>query len=268
MKKELSIDNEIFKKIKKHKKVIYVQLNDEKLEEKRKVIVTNKDNNKKIKRKIKKIYSATNLEELKSILNKKEKYILPKNIEDIYSKEDILKNGIVGIEFKRNKKIFRKIFLGIIVVVLLYLLFNFVTNLIEDDKVNKLKDNLEEIKEKEINYVIVEINPKAILEVVNDKVVSKGCLNEDCKTIFNNIDINKTLKETIEAMYNVAKEKGIDVSNGVKVSSSNTKIENKVKELEYVEYTNITTSDEKGYLEQVLDNEELKNETSKEDRRL
>lgn len=132
-------------------------------------------------------------------------------------------------------------------------------------KAIEFKENIQELQKEEVSYMIVEINPKAILEVVNGKVVSKGCLNHDCINIFKDIDItDKDIKSALELMYNTAKEKGIDVKDGVKVSSKSEKIEEYVKEIEYVVYKNIDEEEEKKELEQVIDNETIKNEEKKE----
>lgn len=105
------------------------------------------------------------------------------------------------------------------------------------------------VEEEKVSYVMVEINPKAMLEVVNNKITNMKCLNSDCENILN-IDIKgKTLVDAIELLYETSKDNGIDVSKGVNVSSTNSKIEEKVKDLKYVNYKTITEKEEKDYFE-------------------
>lgn len=105
------------------------------------------------------------------------------------------------------------------------------------------------VEEEKVLYVMVEINPKAMLEVVNNKITNMKCLNSDCENILN-IDIKgKTLVDAIELLYETSKDNGIDVSKGVNVSSTNSKIEEKVKDLKYVNYKTITEKEEKDYFE-------------------
>lgn len=105
------------------------------------------------------------------------------------------------------------------------------------------------VEEEKVSYVMVEINPKALLEVVNNKITNMKCLNSDCENIFN-IDIKgKTLVDVIELLYETSKDNGIDISKGVNVSSTNSKIEEKVKGLKYVNYKMITENEEKEYFE-------------------
>jgi len=163
----------------------------------------------------------------------------------------------------------KKILIGIVLFIVIILVgFLLVVKIDASKSKNNLenfKNNIQEIEEKEVSYVIVEINPKAILEVVNGKVVSKGCMNNDCLTIFKEIDIlNNDIKSALEKMYNTAKEKGINVENGVKVSSSNKKVEDYIKDISYVEYKNITLEEEKEEIKKVLDNNEIKEETKKD----
>ena len=71
---QLNVDSELFKKIKKRKKTIYVLQNEDYLFLKNeKVIITNSETDKKLKRKIIKTYEAKNIEELKKSLKRKSK---------------------------------------------------------------------------------------------------------------------------------------------------------------------------------------------------
>jgi hypothetical protein len=262
---DVKLDSVTFKRCKKRKKTILIQLNQEcfsSLKRKDKVLLINQDKDKKIKRKVKKVYYGKDVDELYSVLKQKKKYIFPKNIEETYKKEDIKQYGLIGIELKHNKKIFRKILLGIVLIIFLVWIYYFSGKLIYNYRNNKLRKNLEKIQQEEISYVIVEINPKVLLEIKNKKVVSKGCLNEDCEEIYKDIDItSKSVEEAIELLYNTAEQKGVDVSKGVKVSSTKEEIEEETKALEYVAYTKITSEEEQEYLSLVLDNEQIKEDT-------
>lgn len=117
------------------------------------------------------------------------------------------------------------------------------------------------VEEEKVSYVMVEINPKAMLEVVNNKITNMQCLNSDCENILT-VDIKgKTLVDAIELLYETSKDNGIDVSKGVSVSSTNSKIEEKVKELKYVNYKTITEKEEKEYFEKnnIKDNNSTNN---------
>jgi hypothetical protein len=262
---DVKLDSATFKRCKKRKKTILIQLNQEcfsSLKRKDAILLINQDKNKKIKRRVKKVYKGNNIEEIYSILKKKGKYCFPKNIEETYKQEDIEQYGLIGIELKHNKKIFRKILLGIALIIFLVWIYYFSGKLINNYRNNKLKKNLEKIQQEEISYAIVEINPKVLLEIKNKKVVSKGCLNEDCEEIYKDIDItSKSVEEAVELLYNTAKQKGVDVSNGVKVSSTKEEIEEETKTLEYVAYTQITSEEEQEYLSLVLDNEQIQEDT-------
>jgi len=266
--KEIILDSESFKKVKNKKKIIYVIPNNEdfsELKSKSKVVVINKNNDKKTKRKIKKIYQAESLEKLKNTLKKKEKYIMPRNIDELYKEEDIVKNGLLGIEFKSRKRVVRKILLVILILSICVLSYFYIDTLINDYKNDRLKNKIQDIQE-EITYVVIEINPKMILEFKDEKVTKIGCLNKDCQTIFNNINIDdKSIKEAVEILYEQAKNSGIDVSKGVKVSSTNEVVQDEIKELDYTVYVEINKEEEKKYLDSVLDNNEIKEQTSKEE---
>jgi len=71
---QLNVDNELFKRIKKRKKIIYVLQNEDYLFLKNeKVIIKNSETDKKLKRKVIKTYEAKNIEELKKSLKRKSK---------------------------------------------------------------------------------------------------------------------------------------------------------------------------------------------------
>lgn len=248
--KQLNVDNEVFKRIKKYKRTIYtIQNKESEFQKKQKIIIVNDENNKKLKRKIVKVYPQDNLVELKTFLKRKEKYLYPKTFEDNVK--------LTAIEFKYNKKIFRKILLGILILVLLFFSCRFISNKIEDIKARKFYNNINKLAKNRTDYVFVEINPSFVLTIKDNKVNDVACLNDDCISIYNDIDIKgKNINDSIDTLYNISEEKGFDISKGVKVKvSNNINIEN--KDYITIEYIDITK--EKELLREVINNEEIKN---------
>lgn len=270
---ELKLEYEDFKKIKKGKKTALILLNSELLKDINngvKVAFINDYNKKHFKRKVKKIVSGetiinvvSNFSNKELGYNKNETQVVEK-IESKFDKKEIEEKGIVGIKIKRKKKLFRKIILFMFLLVLCIYGFFFIKNALNSFKSKKVANQIEEIKKDKISYVVIEINPKIIIELKNDKVINTGCLNNDCVCIFENSNItDKNLKSAIETLYEVAKNNGIDVSNGVFVSSKDN-IENELNGLNYVKYNKIDTKEELNYINQVLDNDEIKKQSSKE----
>jgi len=253
---KLNVTNDVFKKLKKHKKVIYVQNTEDTIFENKSNIMVINDKNKKLKRKVKKVCYFDNIDELKNNYFKKEKYLYYKDLNN--------DNKVVAIEFKYKKRIIRKILLFVLVLVVLFGVFSFVSGLIADYKSDKLKKEINDIQ-KEVSYVVIEINPKMILEIIDGNVSKSGCLNQDCQTIFQGVNvIGKSLNEVANILYNEAKDSGVDVSNGVSISSTNEKLKDEVKDISYVIYKHITNEEEKKYIDNVLDNNEIKEQHTKE----
>jgi len=112
---------------------------------------------------------------------------------------------------------------------------------------------------------ILYLAPDVLELVKNGKVSNMGCLNEDCLTIFKDTNLeNDTLKEAIEKLYTKAKEKNVDVSNGVSVSS-NKEITEEVKKLDYVQYKQVDKHQIKDEIKNVIDNKDIKEEKNKND---
>ena len=155
----------------------------------------------------------------------------------------------------------KKLFLIIVLVVLMPLLslfsYRFISNKIEDIKAEKFYNNISEIAEERTNYVFVEINPSFVLTVKDNKVSDVACLNNDCVSIYNDIDVKgKSINDSIDNLYSISKEKGYDTSDGVKVKTSdNVSIESK----DYITIEYIDATKEKELLNEVKNNEEIKN---------
>ena len=161
---------------------------------------------------------------------------------------------------KRSKNKKRIVIVLIILIILILISLPFISiNLINTKhrkQVIEFKNNMDLIKKEDVSYAVVEINPKTILKIVDNKVVNKRCLNEDCETIFGNIDVlNKSLLEVIELLYNTSKDNGINVTNGVNLSITDDKMKDEIINLGYVIYNFVSTEDIKQYLEE----DEIKN---------
>lgn len=235
MKKNLeiiNIDDETFKRAKKNKLTIYVsEINEvlDRVKEKDKVILKNDTSNKSIVKKIKRISS--------------------KNVEG---------KNLIYVEFKKKKKIIRKILLVLIIILIGLLMYLFSMNLLTKYNNDRLQEKIKRITD-EITYVVIEINPKIILELKDGKVINSGCLNDDCLTVFDNLDLKDiSIKQATEKLYNRAKEKNIDVSNGVSLSSYDSNIEEEVKDLNYVQYKVIDKKQIKEEIKKVINNSEIK----------
>lgn len=157
----------------------------------------------------------------------------------------------------KKKKLFLIIILVFLIPLLSFFGYRFISNKIEDIKAEKFYNNISEIAEERTNYVFVEINPSFVLTVKGSKVSDVACLNDDCVSIYNDIDVKgKNLNDSIDNLYNTSKEKGFDISNGVKVKTSdNVNIESK----DYITIEYIDTTKEKELLNEVKNNEEIKN---------
>lgn len=159
-------------------------------------------------------------------------------------------------ETKKKKHIVRYVLLGILILIVLVVGIFFVKNAIEKSNSKKFNDTINELSKDRTDYVFIEINPSFVLSIKDSKVSDIACLNDDCVSIYNDINVKgKTINESIDVVYNVSKEKGFDTSNGVKVKTTgNIDIDN--KDYVTVEYINETTKNE--LLSNVKNNESIK----------
>ena len=212
----INVSKEAFKKIKKNKKIYYV-IDDTDYNINEKVIINY--NNKKKKRKIKNIYNIND-----NNINNKYLY----NIDN--------PEGSKAITFKHKISIIKFILLFILVIGLFGLYITYGKQFINDMKVSKIQNKIDKIKDEEPTYIVVKINPSLMIELIDNKVNSSYCLNDDCKRIY---DLNEIkgldLDNTIDKLYNTAKDKGINVSNGVNLySNKNIKIDKPYTNVEQV----------------------------------
>lgn len=265
---EVKLNNNEFKKVKKRKQSIIIQKNSDELSDlkkKDKIKIINIDKDKFIYKKVKTINKYKDIKELLENTSKK-KLGYPKK-ENIDNKDLISKYGngeIISIELITSKKIIRKIFLGILVILLFLFIINKVRYFMDDLNMNEIK----KYKEEEVITAIVSINPSIALKIKNDTVIDAVCLNEDCKDLLTkmnynyNDDINnKNINIVIEDFYNGAKNNGYDVSNGITLSSSSN-VEILINDIKNIKYEYITSSE----IEDIIAKEEPsfnKNEISK-----
>lgn len=254
---KIVLDEMTYKVAKKKKNCIYASYENmlEGIKAKDKVLITMGSKKKKVK--VKNTYEANSLEELKTLLNKKAKHLYPTNLED-------KKEKVYAIEFKSSLKLIRKLLFLLLIVIVLLLGITTIKIKVKDYHTKKSLEEINKIKETEISYVFIEINPKVLLELKGDVVINRACLNEDCLTIFDHLEIqNKNLEQAVDILYQKAKEKGMNVTNGVKVSSTNSKIEEKLPKKDYITYHKIDKEEEQKRLTEVLDNQEIVNSDHK-----
>lgn len=159
---------------------------------------------------------------------------------------------------KKNKvkKVLLIILLGIVLLVVSFFGYRFIKNKIDEKNAEKYSEIVSELNKDKISYVFVEINPHLVLTIKDNKVDDIACLNDDCLSIYNNLDVKgKDLDTSIDVIYNAAEEKGFDTSNGIKLSSTDT-ISIKNKDNITIEY--IDTNKEKELLNDVKNNETIK----------
>lgn len=168
----------------------------------------------------------------------------------------------------KSKKIIRGVLIilcVIIIIVVGFIVFNSIKlKNIKNQASNFVKDN-QEILDNEVFYSIVSINPKIVFEIKGELVIDYSCINDDCEEVIKKLEFkNKSLADAIDNFYNETKDLGFDVSNGVTISSSSSKIKSIVKSESYINFETISSSDEQEILKDV-NNDNIKNQTNKKD---
>ena len=167
------------------------------------------------------------------------------------------------------KKVIKIVILIILVLLLLIISSHIIKNTITKIQVNNIKKDLDEISSYKVSYVILEINPKILLEITNDIVTNKTCLNKDCEESLTDLDLNgKNLKVATTTFYEEATSKGFDTSNGVTVSTSDSNFKEEIEELEYVNYNVITKEEENDVLNELNIKEEILNKKNEYNKKL
>ena len=193
---QIKLNDEEFKKLRKNKQSIILRLNDEdnkNINTKDKILLVN--NKKKLKRKIKNLYTYSTIEEVNKNLNNsqlgyKKKDVI--NYDDLlkdYTKEEIKKYGLLGIEVNRKKHIFRKILLGLIIVCIFFFSIKYVNNKLDEIHTKKISGVINEVNKEKISYIFVEINPSLVMAIKDNKVENISCLNDDCMAIYDELNI-------------------------------------------------------------------------------
>lgn len=121
----------------------------------------------------------------------------------------------------KKKKIFLIILSSLFLVVVVLSIYSLVRKLIINKNDTNISSSINELKSSKEDYVFVEINPKLLLVVQDDKISNIYCMNHDCANFYNDIHVkNMKIIDGVNQIYNVAREKGFDTTNGVKIKST------------------------------------------------
>ena len=161
-----------------------------------------------------------------------------------------------------NKKKIKIFMLIIILLIIIFTAFHLINKQIFKINDDKIINKLQELKEEEINYVFLEINPKFVFEVKNDEVISVGCLNDDCMEFYDELNVKgKSLIDAVDYVYNYVKEKKYGINNAKVKTYKNLSY---LSDKSYIEVEVINEEEKEKLLSQVINNEEIKEQTSKE----
>ncbi|MBE6144542.1 MAG: hypothetical protein E7169_03100 [Firmicutes bacterium] len=161
---------------------------------------------------------------------------------------------------KKNSK--KYVFLLIVGIISAIIIFNLINKQLMKINDEKITSKLEELKTEEINYVFLEINPKFVLEVRDNKVISVGCLNDDCIKVYDELNvIGKNLIDSVDYIYNYLKEHKYNVNKAkVKVYKNFSFVSDKKHILVEV----IDKQEGEKLLNEVINNDKIKKQSSKE----
>lgn len=159
---------------------------------------------------------------------------------------------------KGVKKVIKIILLCILICTAIFCAYLFIKRSIDKANTNKISNAVNEVSKERVDYVFIEINPSFVLTIKDDKVSDIACLNDDCLSMYDKIDVKgKNIGESIENIYNLAQENGFDTSKGVKVKITNGNIN--IEEKSYIEVNYINEEEKEELLTNVKNNEEIKN---------
>lgn len=154
---------------------------------------------------------------------------------------------------KKKKKIFLIIILSLIFIGIVLSLYSLIKRGIISKNDSKINTSINELKNDKEDYVFLEINPKLLLAVRNDKVESVNCMNHDCQNFYNDIHVkNLNTVEAINQIYLLAGNKGFDTSHGVKIKST-TYIPVEKYDYDFIEIEYIKEEEKNKLLTEVLD---------------
>lgn len=169
-------------------------------------------------------------------------------------------------ENKGKRKIW-KILLVILIVIIGISLVCFIISLINKNKMSKndekLLNAIQALEKERLSYVFIEINPKLAVTIKNNVVNNVACLNDDCMKIIDKIDVReKNLSNVIEVIYNVSKDNGFNVDDGVLVKWDGSQ-DLYLKDLKYVKTEVIDSEKQNELLKDVINND-IKNKNEVE----
>ncbi len=262
---KLEVDEKIFRRIVKKKPTIYwdyaTNLNQE-ITNKMPILLTCAGKVKKVK--VNKVYRADSYQKLKDKLNKKAKFLSSMKAID----EGDNAHEVRALQFKYKHHYFLKIIIFLILVAVAIFAFFVIKKNINSHEGEKFRDQMATIKQEEIYYVVVEINPAIVLEMQNDVVLKTACLNTDCETIYDNLDItNQSLNDGVNMLISRAQERGVDVTKGVTVSSRK-EIKSSLQNIDHVECKKIDVETENAYLDKVINDEDMTQDSNDYNSRL
>lgn len=259
----INVNKKEFQNIKKDKQTIIIRLNNDdvkNIKANTRVIVKSKIDS--YIKKVKEVKVYKTLDELVTNADKR-KLGYRKNANPNYNelvsdiKEDIEEYGLVSIEFKKKTHIFRNIMSVLLGIILLFTLYMFSKSIFNKLNVKKMQKGIEVVSKEKTSHIFIDINPSLVLETKDDKVIDLACLNNDCLTIYDSLDIKgKNLIDSIDFIYNKSSENGFDVTNGVRIRSTD-RLNIDIKDYMKVEY--ITRDKEVELLDRVINNESIKN---------
>ncbi len=155
---------------------------------------------------------------------------------------------------KKKKKIFLIFLLSLIFIGIVLTIYSLIKRGIISKNDSKINTSINELKNDKEDYVFLEINPKLLLVVRNDKVESVNCMNHDCQNFYNDIHIkNLNTVEAINQIYLLAGKKGFDTSHGVKIKST-TYIPVEKYDYDFIEIEYIKEEEKNKLLTEVLEN--------------
>lgn len=121
----------------------------------------------------------------------------------------------------KKKKIFLIILLSLIFIVSVLFIYLFIKKSIINKNDININTSINELKSNKEDYVFVEINPKLLLIVQDGKINNVYCMNHDCVNFYSDIHIkNMDVIDGVNHIYNLAREKGFDTTDGVKIKST------------------------------------------------
>ena len=119
------------------------------------------------------------------------------------------------------KKVIKYILLGLLALIVLFISYRLITNKLNDINGDKYKKIVKDINKDREELVFIEINPKLVLSIKDNKVKSAVCLNNDCDSIIDEITVvGKKLSEAVNIIYDKSYEKGFNTEEGVKMYST------------------------------------------------